>query len=136
MPLRNEAQTRRDLIDPALEKRGWARDDVRVEETARAVDIDPVTREARRRLHGRTDYVLRRALEPGTEPLPLAILEAKRESFRRSTGWRRHRITVSGICITCPSSSVPTAISLSSSRRKAARFPIRGPSRNFRRRRN
>lgn len=76
---RNEAQTRHDLIDPALESRGWARHDIRVEETARAIDFDPVTKEARRRLHGRTDYVLRRPLEPGAEPLPLAILEAKRE---------------------------------------------------------
>ena len=37
---RNEAQTRFDLIDPALiDKRGWARADIRIEETLPPVDI-------------------------------------------------------------------------------------------------
>jgi type I site-specific restriction endonuclease len=63
---RNETQTRQDLIDPVLFSRGWDRDDIRGEEMARAVDLDPVTREARRRLQGRTDYVLRRLLPPGS----------------------------------------------------------------------
>lgn len=83
---RNEAQTRQDLIDPTLFSRGWDRDDIREEEMARAVDLDPVTREARRRLQGRTDYVLRRPLSPGSEPLPLAILEAKREGLPAEHG--------------------------------------------------
>ena len=87
-PPRNEAQAQHDLIDPALEECGWTRGDIRVEETARAVDFDPVTKEARRRRRqGRTDYVLRRALAPpGTEPLPLVILEAKREGLPAEHG--------------------------------------------------
>jgi type I site-specific restriction endonuclease len=36
---RNEAQTRFELIDPALEKRGWMRTDVRAEVTAAQIDI-------------------------------------------------------------------------------------------------
>ena len=37
---RNEAQTRFELIDPALEDRGWnRRTDIRVEETAKPIDI-------------------------------------------------------------------------------------------------
>ncbi len=76
---RNEAQTRYELIDPALEARGWPRSDVRIEETPAPVDI--VYGKGQRRARGRTDYVLRRPLEPGAEPLPLAIIEAKREGL-------------------------------------------------------
>ena len=36
---RNEAQTRFELIEPAIFGRGWDRVDIRVEETAAAVDI-------------------------------------------------------------------------------------------------
>jgi type I restriction enzyme, R subunit len=77
---RNEAQVRFELIDPALEERGWnRRTDIRVEETAKPIDI--VNHEPRKRPSGRTDYVLRRPLTPGTEPIPLAILEAKHEGL-------------------------------------------------------
>ncbi|MDB6033065.1 MAG: hsdR 3 [Verrucomicrobiales bacterium] len=77
---RNEAQTRFELIDPALEDRGWnRRTDIRVEETAKPIDI--INHQPRRRPAGRTDYVLRRPLTPGTEPIPLAILEAKHEGL-------------------------------------------------------
>ncbi|MBC7853293.1 MAG: DEAD/DEAH box helicase family protein [Pirellulaceae bacterium] len=78
---RNEAQTRFDLIDPAIVSRGWDRADIRLEETAAAVDIveHRGQKQGRRRPKGRTDYVLRRPLGAGSEPIPLAILEAKRE---------------------------------------------------------
>ncbi len=76
---RSEAQVRFELIDPALETRGWNRADIRVEEVAATIDI--VHHKARRRSKGRTDYVLRRPLQPGAEPLPLAIIEAKHEGL-------------------------------------------------------
>jgi type I restriction enzyme R subunit len=77
---RNEQQTRFDLIDPMLvDHRGWSRDDISVEETAAQVDI--VYGKGRRRPKGRTDYVLRHPLKPGTEPIPLAIMEAKHEGL-------------------------------------------------------
>ena len=76
---RNEAQTRFDLIDPALEARGWLRSDIRIEVTAAQVDI--VDGKGVRRPAGRTDYVLRRPLSVAGEPTPLAILEAKREGL-------------------------------------------------------
>lgn len=85
----NEAQTRFQLIDPALGDRGWARTDIRVEETPAAVDI--VYGEGRRRPRGRTDYVLRHPLEAGTEPLPLAIIEAKREGLPAEHGLQQGR---------------------------------------------
>lgn len=79
--LRNEAQTRFDLIDPVLrEQRGWKHADysaIRLEETQRAIDI--VDGKPRRRPKGRTDYVLYWDCTGGANPRPLAILEAKRE---------------------------------------------------------
>ena len=76
---RNEAQTRFDLIDPALQERGWLRSDIRIEVTAAQIDI--VDGKPRRRPSGRTDYLLRRPLVEGGEPIPLAAIEAKREGL-------------------------------------------------------
>lgn len=76
---RSEPQTRFELINPALEKRGWLISDISVEETAAQIDIiegKPVRRPA-----GRTDYVLRRPLNGEGQPIPLAIIEAKREGL-------------------------------------------------------
>jgi type I restriction enzyme R subunit len=76
---RNEAQTRFELIDPALEVRGWLRSDVRIEVTAAQIDI--IDGKPVRRPTGRTDYLLRRPLADGGEPIPLAIIEAKHEGL-------------------------------------------------------
>ena len=77
---RSEAQTRFDLIDPTLINLcGWDRADIRIEETLPQVDI--IYGKGKRRPKGRTDYVLRRPLAPGTEPVALTILEAKREGL-------------------------------------------------------
>src|SRR6266513_1496207 len=74
----NEAQTRFELIDPALARCGLQPgSDIKVEETAAPVDI--IYGKGKRRPKGRTDYVLRRPLASGGEPIALAILEAKRE---------------------------------------------------------
>ncbi len=81
---RKEAKTRLDLIDPALIKRGWDRADIRVEETAKKVNI--IQGRGMRRPVGRTNYVLRRPLVEGSEPVPLAILEAKREGLPATHG--------------------------------------------------
>ena len=77
---RNEAETRFYLIDPMLiDQRGWLREDIRVEQTAAQIDI--VYGKGQRRPAGRTDYLLCRPLTEGTEPIPLAIIEAKREDL-------------------------------------------------------
>ncbi len=85
---RNEAQTRFDLIDPAIIERGWDRVDIRLEETAAAIDVveHRGQKQGRRRPKGRSDYVLRRPLTEGTEPIPLAIIEAKREGLPAEHG--------------------------------------------------
>ena len=77
---RNEAQTRFELIDPALETRGWRRSEISIE-VKTAPQIDIVDGKPRRRPAGRTDYILRRPLADGGEPIPLAIIEAKREGL-------------------------------------------------------
>ena len=50
----SEADTRAELIDPAIHRRGWTEDHIRREETAGAVE--PVSG---RRKRGQIDYVLR-----------------------------------------------------------------------------
>lgn len=75
----SEADTRAKLIDPAIHKRGWTEDLIKREESAGAVEI--VAGKARRRSKGRTDYTLRVMVNPETQPVALALLEAKKESL-------------------------------------------------------
>jgi len=78
--MRNEAQTRFELIDPMLiDHCGWHRQDIRVEQTAAQIDI--VAGKGYRRPAGRADYLLFRVLSEGSEPIPLAIIEAKHEGL-------------------------------------------------------
>ncbi len=75
----NEADTRAKLIDPAIHKRGWTEDLIRPEETAGTVEI--VNGRARRRSRGKIDYVLRVKVNVDTQPVALALIEAKKESL-------------------------------------------------------
>jgi type I restriction enzyme R subunit len=79
MPL-NEADTRANLIDPALAQRGWTADHIRREMTRARIEIDTIVGKANRRGDGRIDYLLRYRVNPGTLPVPLALIEAKAES--------------------------------------------------------
>ena len=76
---RNEPQTRYELIDPALDSRGWPRSAVKVEERDAAVEI--IEGKACRRATKPKDYVFYWDCSGGTNPQPIAILEAKRESL-------------------------------------------------------
>jgi type I restriction enzyme R subunit len=75
----SEADTRAKLIDPAVHGRGWTEDLIKREETLGAVET--VAGKARRRAGGRTDYTLRIRLNPETQPVAVALLEAKKESL-------------------------------------------------------
>jgi type I restriction enzyme R subunit len=75
----NEADTRAKLIDPAIHRRGWTEDLIRREETAGTVEI--ISGKARRRSRGKIDYVLRVKVNVETQPVALALLEAKKESL-------------------------------------------------------
>jgi type I restriction enzyme R subunit len=75
----NEADTRAKLIDPALHKCGWTEDLIRREETAGTVEI--INGKARRRSRGKIDYVLRVKVNVDTQPVALALIEAKKETL-------------------------------------------------------
>lgn len=74
-----ESDTRAKLIDPAIHKRGWTEDLIRREETAGTVDI--IGGKGKRRSRGRIDYVLRVKVNVDTQPVALALIEAKKESL-------------------------------------------------------
>jgi type I restriction enzyme R subunit len=74
---RNEAQTRRDLIDPALYAKGWTTANVMVEKTIGGIEV--FDGKARRRSQGRMDYLLRFQVTTDTQPVAAALIEAKAE---------------------------------------------------------
>jgi len=74
---RNEAQTRRDLIDPVLLSLGWTSDLIKIEVTPGGADI--IDGKPKRR-KGRSDYLLCLPVIIGYPPLPVAVLEAKKEN--------------------------------------------------------
>ena len=73
---RSEAQTRYELIDPALRLRGWNETNIKVEATSGGITI--IDGKARRR-KGRTDYLLRLEISKDTQPVAVALIEAKAE---------------------------------------------------------
>ena len=73
----SEADTRAKLIDPALHRRGWTEDLIRREETECGIDI--IDGKPRRRKRGRTDYLLRIRVNISAQPVPIALIEAKRD---------------------------------------------------------
>ncbi|MBW1702847.1 MAG: type I restriction enzyme HsdR N-terminal domain-containing protein [Deltaproteobacteria bacterium] len=75
----NEADTRAKLIDPAIHRCGWTEDLIRREETAGAIEI--IGGKARRRSRGKVDYTLRIKVNVDTQPIAVALIEAKKESL-------------------------------------------------------
>jgi type I restriction enzyme R subunit len=75
---KNEAETRYELIDPVLREKGYRVPYVRLETPAPVEPIGPKGR--RRRGPGKTDYLLCVDIPDGRKPLPIAILEAKKET--------------------------------------------------------
>ncbi len=89
MPL-NEAETRAKLIDPAIHARGWTEDLIRREETAGAVEI--VDGRPRKRSKGRVDYTLRVKVTPDSQPVALALIEAKAENLPPDHGLEQAKV--------------------------------------------
>jgi type I restriction enzyme R subunit len=75
----SEADTRAKLIDPAIHARGWTEDLIRREETAGAIEI--LGGQARKHARGRIDYTLRVKINPDTQPVAVALIEAKAEDL-------------------------------------------------------
>ena len=80
----SESDTRAKLIDPAIHARGWTEDLIRREETAGAIEI--IDGKPRKQAKGRVDYTLRVKVNPETQPITLALIEAKAENFPPTHG--------------------------------------------------
>jgi type I restriction enzyme R subunit len=83
MPL-NESDTRAKLIDPAIHARGWTEDLISREQTAGAIEI--IAGKPRQQAKGKVDYVLRVKVNPGTQPVAMALIEAKAEALPPTHG--------------------------------------------------
>jgi type I restriction enzyme R subunit len=103
MPL-SESDTRAKLIDPAIHARGWTEDLIRREETAATVDI--IDGFPRRRARGRVDYVLRVKVNPDTQPVAVALIEAKAEHLPPAHGLEQAKLYA-----TCKRLNVPFVFS-------------------------
>ncbi|MGB8646839.1 MAG: DEAD/DEAH box helicase family protein [Anaerolineae bacterium] len=80
----SESDTRAKLIDPAIHTRGWTEDLICREESARRVEV--IDGKPRRRARGRVDYTLRVKVNPNTQPVALALIEAKAENLPPAHG--------------------------------------------------
>jgi type I restriction enzyme R subunit len=89
MPL-SESDTRAKLIDPAIHQRGWTEDLIRREETAGAIEVGPGG--ARRQPRGRVDYVLRVKVMPESQPVAVALIEAKAEHLPPTAGLEQAKL--------------------------------------------
>jgi len=75
----NEAETRYHLIDPVLRNKGY--NDYQRLKLETPAPVEPTGPKGRRRKgHGRTDYLLCVQVGDMPRPLPVAVLEAKKES--------------------------------------------------------
>lgn len=80
----SESDTRAKLIDPAIHSRGWTEDLIRREETAGAIEV--IDGQARKRARGRVDYILRVRVTGDSQPVAMAIIEAKAEHLPPAHG--------------------------------------------------
>ncbi len=89
----NEADTRFHLIDPVLRDKGYvSRDRITLETVLTPAPVEPTGPKGRRRPgKGRTDYLL--CVQPADAPksLPVAVLEAKKESADPMSGMQQAR---------------------------------------------
>jgi len=74
-----ESDTRAKLIDPAIHTCGWTEDLIRREETAGAIEI--IDGKPRKRAKGRVDYCLRIKVNAESQPVAVALIEAKPRTF-------------------------------------------------------
>ena len=79
-----EAATRSKLIDPALYSCGWTEEHIRREESAGAIHV--VDGVPKKQAKGRTDYTLRLKVRRDTQPVAVAVIEAKSEDLPPTHG--------------------------------------------------
>lgn len=89
----SESDTRAKLIDPGLHARGWTEDIIRREETAGAIQI--IDGKPRKQAKGRVDYVLRIKVNSETQPVAVALIEAKKEALPPTHGLEQAKLYAS-----------------------------------------
>jgi hypothetical protein len=89
MPL-SESDTRAKLIDPAIHGRGWTEDLIRREETAGTIELGEAG--TRRQPKGRVDYVLRVKVTLESQPVAVALIEAKAEHLPPTHGLEQAKL--------------------------------------------
>lgn len=89
----NEADTRYHLIDPVLRDKGYvSRDHITLETVLTPPPVEPSGPKGRRRKGpGRTDYLLCVQVGESPKPMPVAVLEAKREAEDPLKGMQQAR---------------------------------------------
>jgi len=80
----SESDTRAKLVDPAIHARGWTEDFIRREETAGAIEI--IEGKAIKKSKGRVDYTLRVKVNADSQPVAVALIEAKAENLPPTHG--------------------------------------------------
>ena len=96
----SESDTRAKLIDPALHARGWTEDMIRREETAGAIEL--VDGKPRKRSKGRVDYILRIKVHPDTQPVAVALIEAKADTLPPTHGLEQGKLYASSKRLNVP----------------------------------
>lgn len=80
----NEADTRAKLIDPSIHARGWTEDHIKREVSAGTIEI--TGKKAKRQKKGRVDYTLRLRVNSDSQPIAVALIEAKKEALSPGFG--------------------------------------------------
>ncbi|MBW4549171.1 MAG: DEAD/DEAH box helicase family protein [Symplocastrum torsivum CPER-KK1] len=80
----SEQDTRSKLIDPTLYQRGWTEELIKREENAGTIEI--IDGEAHKQNRGRVDYTLRLQVSPDSQPVAVALIEAKKEDLPANHG--------------------------------------------------
>ena len=99
MPL-SEADTRAKLVDPALHSRGWTEDLIRREVTAGAIEI--VDGIPKQRGRGRADFTLRVRCSVTSQPVAVAVIEAKAEHYPPTHGLQQGKAYASSKRLNVP----------------------------------
>jgi len=86
----SESDTRAKLIDPVIHQRGWTEDLIRRDETAGSIEIGD--HGPQRKKHGRVDYVLRVKVNSDSQPVAVALIEAKAEKLPPGHGLEQAKL--------------------------------------------
>jgi len=100
----SESDTRAKLIDPAIHQRGWTEELIRREETAGTIEIGSAG--PHRKPKGRVDYVLRVKVTRESQPVAVALIEAKAENLPPAHGLEQAKLYAS-----CKRMNVPFVFS-------------------------